>query len=104
MAVHLARCCHPLPGERIVGIVTTGKGVTIHTIDCETLENYQHEPERWLDVGWDAERSTEHVGPLPVVIANEPGRLGSPATVIGTKDRKGAGSGQRVYGRVDLGV
>src|SRR3546814_3741811 len=70
MAVHLARCCHPLPGERIVGIVTTGKGVTIHTIDCETLENYQHEPERWLDVGWDAERSTAHVGRLTVVIAN----------------------------------
>lgn len=83
MAVHLARCCHPLPGERIVGIVTTGKGVTIHTIDCETLENYQHEPERWLDVGWDAERSTTHVGRLTVVIANEPGSLGSLSTVIG---------------------
>src|SRR5690606_3611381 len=34
MALHFARCCHPLPGDRIVGIVTTGKGVTIHTIDC----------------------------------------------------------------------
>ena len=37
MAVHFAGCCHPLPGDRIVGIVTTGKGVTIHTIDCDTL-------------------------------------------------------------------
>src|SRR5262249_283828 len=36
MAMHFAGCCHPLPGDRIVGIVTTGKGVTIHTIDCET--------------------------------------------------------------------
>jgi GTP diphosphokinase / guanosine-3',5'-bis(diphosphate) 3'-diphosphatase len=83
MAVHYARCCHPLPGERIVGIVTTGKGVTIHTIDCETLENYHHEPERWLDIGWDAERSSAHVGRLDVVIANEPGSLGSLSTVIG---------------------
>lgn len=83
MAVHFARCCHPLPGERIVGIVTTGKGVTIHTIDCETLENYHHEPERWLDIGWDAERSSAHVGRLDVVIANEPGSLGSLSTVIG---------------------
>ena len=83
MAVHFARCCHPLPGERIVGIVTTGKGVTIHTIDCETLENYHHEPERWLDVGWDSERATVHVGRLEVVIANEPGSLGSLSTVIG---------------------
>ena len=40
MAVHFAGCCHPLPGDRIVGIVTTGKGVTIHTIDCETLESF----------------------------------------------------------------
>ena len=37
MALHFAGCCHPLPGDRIVGIVTTGKGVTIHTIDCDTL-------------------------------------------------------------------
>ena len=40
MALHFAGCCHPLPGDRIVGIVTTGKGVTIHTIDCDTLENF----------------------------------------------------------------
>src|SRR5262249_3741379 len=40
MAINFAGCCHPLPGDRIVGIVTTGKGVTIHTIDCETLESF----------------------------------------------------------------
>ena len=44
MAVHFANCCHPLPGDRIVGIVTTGKGVTIHTIDCETLEEFGDAP------------------------------------------------------------
>ena len=44
VAVHYAHCCHPLPGERIVGIMTTGKGVTIHTIDCETLEGFQSMP------------------------------------------------------------
>ena len=38
MAINFAKCCHPLPGDRIVGIGTTGKGVTIHTIDCPTLE------------------------------------------------------------------
>jgi len=53
MAVHFAGCCHPLPGDRIVGIVTTGKGVTIHTIDCETLESFADSPERWLDVAWE---------------------------------------------------
>jgi guanosine-3',5'-bis(diphosphate) 3'-pyrophosphohydrolase len=84
MALHFAGCCHPLPGDRIVGIVTTGKGVTIHTIDCETLENFADTPERWLDVAWsNNDGETAHVGRLNVMIANEPGNLGSLTTVIG---------------------
>jgi GTP pyrophosphokinase len=85
MAMHFAGCCHPLPGDRIVGIVTTGKGVTIHTIDCETLESFAETPERWLDVAWDqdSDGSEQHVGRLAVVITNQPGSLGSLTTVIG---------------------
>ena len=85
MAVHFARCCHPLPGDRIVGIVTTGKGVTIHTIDCETLETFADTPERWLDVSWgDGPDSPEaHVGRLEVTITNEAGALAALTTVIG---------------------
>ncbi len=85
MAVHMARCCHPLPGDRIVGIVTTGKGVTVHTIDCETLESFADTPERWLDVSWgDGPDSPEsHIGRLTIVIQNEPGSLGTLSTVIG---------------------
>lgn len=84
MAVHFAHCCHPLPGERIVGIVTTGKGVTVHTIDCETLANFQDTPERWVDLAWDVDGSGEpYTGRLHVVVANEPGSLGSLSTVIG---------------------
>jgi guanosine-3',5'-bis(diphosphate) 3'-pyrophosphohydrolase len=84
MAVHFARCCHPLPGDRIVGIVTTGKGVTIHTIDCETLETFADTPERWLDVSWgEGPDSPEaHVGRIIVTFQNEPGALGSLSTVI----------------------
>lgn len=85
MAVHFARCCHPLPGDRIVGIVTTGKGVTIHTIDCETLETFADTPERWLDVSWgDQEDGPEaHVGRIDMTFQNEPGALGTLSTVIG---------------------
>ena len=84
MAVHYARCCHPLPGDRIVGIVTTGKGVTIHTIDCETLEQFADTPERWLDVAWgdESDKPEAHVGRLKVTIANEAGALASISTVI----------------------
>jgi GTP pyrophosphokinase len=84
MAVHFAHCCHPLPGDRIVGIVTTGKGVTVHTIDCETLASFQDTPERWVDIAWDVVNDRGHLlGRLHVVVANEPGSLGSLSTVIG---------------------
>jgi len=85
MALHFAGCCHPLPGDRIVGIVTTGKGVTIHTIDCETLDTFAETPERWLDVAWsdDGDADRAHLGRISVTLGNEPGSLGSLTTVIG---------------------
>ena len=82
MAVHFAGCCHPLPGDRIVGIVTTGKGVTIHTIDCENLEQYADTPERWLDLSWDDTEGEVHVGRVYLVVVNEPGSLVAITTVI----------------------
>jgi GTP pyrophosphokinase len=85
MAVHYARCCHPLPGDSIVGIVTTGKGVTVHTTDCETLESFARTPERWIDVGWgDGHgRERELVGRLNVVVTNQPNSFGTLTTTIG---------------------
>ena len=82
LAVHFPNCCHPLPGDRIVGIVTTGKGVTIHTIDCENLEHYSDAPERWLDVGWGETDGVDHPGRVHMVVANEPGTLSTITTVI----------------------
>jgi len=84
MAMHLAGCCHPLPGDRIVGIVSTGRGVTIHTIDCETLEQFSEVPERWLDVSWDEENqeAARPVGRISVIMANEPGALSSITSTI----------------------
>ena len=84
MAVHFARCCHPLPGDRIVGIVTTGKGVTVHTIDCDTLETFADTPERWLDISWGegSDDLEAHVGRLAITIMNKAGALGTLSTVI----------------------
>lgn len=84
LAVHMARCCHPIPGDPIVGLITTGKGVTIHTRDCDNLMNYQDQPERWLGVSWDIDDQEERfVTRLAVVITNEPGSLGTLTTLIG---------------------
>ena len=83
MAVHFAGCCHPLPGDRIVGIVTTGKGVAVHTIDCKALEKYADEPERWLDIAWGEEAENEmHTGRLKIMLANEPGTLADLSNLI----------------------
>ena len=83
MAVHFAGCCHPLPGDRIVGIVTTGKGVAVHTIDCKLLEKFADEPERWLDIAWGEEAENElHTGRLKVMLSNEPGSLGELSNLV----------------------
>ncbi len=79
-----AACCQPLPGERIVGITYRGRGVVVHAIDCDTLSDYDDQPERWLDLHW-------HEGPHPAVygvtlnvtIGNDAGVLGRICTLIG---------------------
>jgi guanosine-3',5'-bis(diphosphate) 3'-pyrophosphohydrolase len=83
MAIHFAGCCHPIPGDKIVGIVATGKGVTIHTMDCDTLENYADAPEKWLDVAWDSANQDDlFVGRLKVSLSHETAALASVANVI----------------------
>ena len=83
MAVHISTCCCPLPGDRIIGITADGRGVDIHTIDCETLDAYTDEPERWVDLTWDAEVDKDiHIGRLNVVVANEPGSLGEFSVIV----------------------
>ena len=87
MAVHFAGCCHPLPGDRIVGIVTTGKGVTVHAIDCKALEKYSQEPERWLDIDWGDNAEQEfHTARIKVMLSNEPGALGDLSNLIARQE------------------
>ena len=83
MAMHFAMCCYPLPGDRIVGIVTTGKGVTIHTNDCETLENHAETPERWLNVAWEiaSETLSFTLSRVYLTVPHDPGSLGTPSRV-----------------------
>ena len=72
MAFHLAPCCHPVPGDRIVGLKQPGLGVEVHAIDCMSLVSGTDAD--WLDLSW-GERSTGAVGRLSVVLYNRPGTL-----------------------------
>ena len=69
---------------KIVGIVSTGRGVSVHTIDCETLESFSDMPERWLDVSWEYDqKNTEFlVGRLNITMVNKPGSLGIISSLI----------------------
>ena len=66
-----------------MGIVTTGKGVAVHSIDCKALEKYSSEPERWLDISWgDGAGNDVHVGRIKLILENEPGSLGDLSNLI----------------------
>jgi guanosine-3',5'-bis(diphosphate) 3'-pyrophosphohydrolase len=93
MAISYAGCCHPLAGDRIVGIVATGKGVTIHTRDCPTLETFASQPERFIDVDWDASAFTPqkgeadgHIGRISIIAHNEANALASVANAVSKQD------------------
>ncbi len=79
-----ARCCQPLPGERIVGITYRGRGVVVHAIDCESLSAYDDQPDRWLDLHWHSgTHPAAYAVTLDVTIGNDAGVLGRICTLIG---------------------
>lgn len=76
MAVHFADCCHPIPGDHIVGIAQTGKGITVHISDCEMLQNFSSDPEKWLDLSWDKDSSKKtYIATINAVLLHQPGSL-----------------------------
>jgi GTP pyrophosphokinase/guanosine-3',5'-bis(diphosphate) 3'-pyrophosphohydrolase len=77
-------CCQPLPGERIVGIATTGKGVSVHSIDCPTLVSFEDNMDLWLDLHWHAGKHPSiYPITLELTISNDAGVLGRVCTIVG---------------------
>ena len=99
MDIHYAGCCHPIPGDKIVGIVATGKGVTVHVEDCAQLETFAATPERFIDVDWDynnltrptdkpgSGRSSENfTGRISVIASNTPSSLATIANAVAKQE------------------
>ncbi len=81
------QCCQPLPGERIVGIATRGKGVVFHTIHCEKLALYEDQTNRWMDLHWTKGRSDPvNNVTIQITIVNDAGVLGRICTLIGEQN------------------
>ena len=79
MAFHLGQCCHPVPGDRIVGLRQPGMGVEVHSIDCLKLASGVDTD--WLDLSW-GERTTGALGRVRVVLYNRPGTLADAAGIF----------------------
>ena len=77
-----------VPGDRIVGILTPGEGITIYPIQASALQEYEDTPERWLDVRWDVEEGGAQRFPARIAVqsVNEPGTLAQIAQVIAEHD------------------
>ena len=84
--VYVAKCCKPLPGEKIVGFVTRGKGVAVHTRTCPNVKNLMYHPEREIEVRWASNASTSGASPnhveLDMVFDDRPGMLAAISQVI----------------------
>jgi GTP diphosphokinase / guanosine-3',5'-bis(diphosphate) 3'-diphosphatase len=85
LPVHFAPSGGAVPGDRIVAILTPGKEITIYPIQSPDLTAFDDQPERWLDVRWDLEAGQKRFFPARILVTaiNEPGTLGTIATVIG---------------------
>ncbi len=68
MMVYRARCCNPIRGESIVGYITRGKGVAVHSINCSNVTNLMYEPERKIDVEWARDESTPTAYPVKLTV------------------------------------
>jgi len=80
IAYNLSDCCHPVPGDRIVGVRRTGEPIEVHTIDCRALEAGQDDD--WIDLSWDS-KSKGGTARLSVIVKNQPGALAAVANVFG---------------------
>src|ERR1700726_2254533 len=88
LPVRFAPNCGAVPGDRIVGILTPGEGVTIYPIQSPALKDFEDAPERWLDLRWDVDERTPQRFPARIVLqtVNEPGSLAQVAQIIAEHD------------------
>lgn len=85
VAYELATCCHPVPGDRIVGLRRPDASIEVHAIDCRALSELAERSDEetdWIDVQW-GQRTQGAVARISVEVRNEPGALGVIATIIG---------------------
>ncbi len=82
MLVTYAKCCKPIPGDPIIGHVSAGRGIVIHTETCKNVGDYRKSPEKWIDVEWERDIDSEFLAEIRVDVANQRGVLATVAAEI----------------------
>lgn len=82
MAIQFARCCRPIPGDPIIGVIKPGQGLVIHTHDCPSLRKGRSGTEEWLDVAWDKNINKLFEVSIKLIVANQRGVLAKVAASI----------------------
>ena len=82
MLIHLSKCCNPVPGDKVVGFITRGRGVSIHTADCPNVGELTFDKERLVDVSWGDFQPGAHAVKISVKTENRPGLLASVSSSI----------------------
>ncbi len=86
MVVNFAECCQPIPGDNIVGLFQQGRGILVHSSDCQAMTHGRHNPEQFVSMRWDEQVQGEFWVDIQVEVANERGMMGMLATAIAEAD------------------
>ena len=84
--LRVGKCCHAVPGDPIVGYITRGRGVTVHHLDCPSLQALESESERLVDVGWGKSVKELHPVRISIVADDKPGQLAEITQVMASCD------------------
>ena len=82
MVVSYAKCCYPIPGDDVMGYLSSGRGVVIHRNCCGNLINFRKQPEKWIAVSWEKDIDLEFASQIQTDTRNRPGVLAEVAATI----------------------
>ncbi|MGC4097777.1 MAG: bifunctional (p)ppGpp synthetase/guanosine-3',5'-bis(diphosphate) 3'-pyrophosphohydrolase [Nitrospira sp.] len=82
LLMQLSRCCNPVPGDRILGYITRGRGLTIHSVDCPNLAALDYDRERLVEVEWDTATLSQHAVKIAVIAEDKTGVLANVSSAI----------------------
>jgi guanosine-3',5'-bis(diphosphate) 3'-pyrophosphohydrolase len=107
LMVYRSKCCNPIPGDDIIGYVTRGRGIAVHSKGCPNVENLLYEAERRIDVDWAGSTQATFPVRLRIFTEDRPGMLADITTVISDADaniRTFESGGEALHARIEVAL